>query len=234
MNIVLLEPSEVADGRVAFSGRRLDHIRMVLRAKVGDEIRVGVIGGAIGTGAVLSIGHDAVELGVQLQQAPPPPLPLRVVLALPRPKVFDRAIASLVSMGVRQIDLINAWRVEKSYWESPRLQADHLRQQAILGLEQAGDTMLPEIRLHRLFTPFVTEELPSLIKGNLPLLSDPGASTPCPRSVNVPVTLVVGPEGGFIQRELDTFAAIGFQPVSIGRRILRVETALAYLVGRIF
>jgi RsmE family RNA methyltransferase len=137
-------------------------------------------------------------------------------------------------MGIREIDLINSWRVEKAYWGSPRLSAANLRLQAILGLEQAGDTILPTIRQHKLFVPFVREELPKGVDGRLALVANPDGEAPCPREVAKPVVLAIGPEGGFIERELATFQEIGFTTVSLGKRILRVETALAYLVGRLF
>jgi RsmE family RNA methyltransferase len=137
-------------------------------------------------------------------------------------------------MGIREIDIINAWRVEKAYWDSPRLSDGNLRLQSILGLEQAGDTRLPAIRLHRLFAPFVREELPKELPAKLALLAHPEATAEAPRGCTETVVLAVGPEGGFIDREIDTFLNIGFKGVRCGPRILRVETALAFLIGRLF
>jgi RsmE family RNA methyltransferase len=124
--------------------------------------------------------------------------------------------------------------VEKAYWDSPRLSQDNLRLQCVLGLEQAGSTTLPAIRLHKLFTPFVREKLAQELTGKLPLLAHPEATAEAPRCVTGNVVLAIGPEGGFIDREVETFREIGFQEVSLGRRILRVETALAFLMGRLF
>jgi RsmE family RNA methyltransferase len=175
-----------------------------------------------------------MEMTVALTEDPPPPLPLRLILALPRPKVLNRIIAAATSMGIREIDLINAWRVEKAYWDSPRVSSENLRQQAILGLEQAGDTVLPTIRTHTLFKPFVRDELPPALAGNRALLAHPYATDDIPRGVQSTVVLAIGPEGGFIDRELDTFLEIGFEAVRLGPRVLRVETALACAVGRLF
>jgi len=173
-------------------------------------------------------------MSVSLNTDPPLPLPLRLILALPRPKVLNRSIAAAASMGIRHIDLINAWRVEKAYWHSPKLSEQNLREQLILGLEQAGDTILPTIRLQRLFAPFVREDLSRELHGKLALLAHPTAEREVPRHVTGPVVLAIGPEGGFIDREANTFREIGFEAVSLGPRILRVETALAVLVGRLF
>lgn len=233
MNLILLEPHEISDNRVRLHGRRLEHVRKVHGATAGSELRVGAIGGQIGTGLVEKIDDAELEMTIHLQFDPPPPLPLRLVLALPRPKVLNRTIAAAVSMGIREIDLINAWRVEKAYWGSPRLSEENLRMQSLLGLEQSCDTMLPTIRLHKLFVPFVREELPRWLNGRA-LLADPGGNDACPRNLTTPAILAIGPEGGFIERELETFREIGFEHVSLGPRILRVETALSYLVGRLF
>jgi RsmE family RNA methyltransferase len=106
--------------------------------------------------------------------------------------------------------------------------------QSILGLEQAGDTILPVIRLHKLFKPFVRDQLPAQLKGKFALLANPGAHAEAPRRIQEHVVLAIGPEGGFINREVETFRDIGFTEVSLGSRILRVETALAFLIGRLF
>jgi len=235
MNLVLLENEDfIGDGRVQLSGRRLEHVSKVHRVAAGDELRVGLIGGNTGTGRIDRIDTDSLEMTVRLDTEPPPALPIRLILALPRPKVLNRTIAAAVSMGIREIDLVNSWRVEKAYWSSPKLSGENLRLQAILGLEQAGDTILPTIRLHKLFKPFAEHELQKAADGRMALVADPGGQTPCPRNVATPVVLAIGPEGGFIERELATFQEMGFTAVSLGRRILRVETALAYLAGRLF
>jgi len=137
-------------------------------------------------------------------------------------------IAAVTSLGVKKIFLINAWRVEKSYWKSPKL--NELRSSMIAGLEQARDTILPTISLHRLFVPFV-EELK--IENTTALVAHPYATDECPRSVPGPITLAIGPEGGFIQKEIDSLTRIGFRAVTIGERILRVETVIPALLGRL-
>jgi len=235
MNLVLLEHSDFIDtDRVRLQGRRLTHVLQVHRAAKGDTLRVGLVDGKIGQGVIDQIDATRMEMVVSLNADPPAPLPVRLILALPRPKVLNRTIAAAASMGIREIDLINAWRVEKAYWESPRLSDENLRLQSILGLEQAADTILPAIRLHRLFTPFVREELPKQIGGQVALLANPGAEAEAPRRIRERAVLAIGPEGGFIDREVETFRDVGFTEVSLGSRILRVETALAFLIGRLF
>jgi RsmE family RNA methyltransferase len=169
---------------------------------------------------------------VVLDRDPPPPLDVTLLMALPRPKVLNRVIAAVTSLGVKRIFLINAWRVEKSYWRSPRMSEENLREQAMAGLEQARDTLLPSIEARRLFRPFVEEELPSIIEGTAALVAHPYAAEQCPRAIEQPLTLAIGPEGGFIQKEIDSLTKIGFRAVTMGPRILRVETAIAAFLGR--
>jgi len=206
----------------------------VHRAAVGDELVVGVSGGMIGKGVVMRLDDDALEMSITRESDPPPAIPLTLVLALPRPKVLNRVIAGVTSLGVKNIHLVNAWRVEKSYWSSPKLSYENLLLQRTLGLEQARDTILPTIGLHRLFRPFVEHELPAIAKDSLALVAHPRAKSECPRTVEGAVTLAVGPEGGFIDAEIGSLERAGFTPVSLGARILRVETAVATLIGRLY
>ncbi|HUP63259.1 MAG TPA: 16S rRNA (uracil(1498)-N(3))-methyltransferase [Thermoanaerobaculia bacterium] len=221
---------------VRLTGRRRDHVMNVHRAAAGDELVIGVCNGRIGTGLVTRLDDEALELRVALDRDPPPPLPLTLVLALPRPKVLNRVIASATSLGVKRIFLINAWRVEKSYWKSPKLATENLFMQCILGLEQARDTMIPSIELRRFFRPFVEEELPSIAAGTQALVGHVWSAATPVAAVNsgTDITLAIGPEGGFIEEEIASLERIGFTPMSIGPRVLRVETAVAALIGRLY
>jgi RsmE family RNA methyltransferase len=235
MNLLILQDEDFLDpSRVRLTGRRLRHVTEVHRAQVGDDLAVGRLEGGVGRGRVTRLDAEALELEVALDQEPPPKLPLTLVLALPRPKVLNRVLAAATSLGVARIYLVNAWKVEKSYWGSPRLLEANLLLQRILGLEQAKDTRLPELHLRRLLRPFAEDELPGLLQGSTALLAHPAAGADCPRTVAGPVTLAIGPEGGFIPAELELLSRSGCRAVRLGPRILRVETAVAALVGRLF
>jgi RsmE family RNA methyltransferase len=208
-------------------------VTKVLRAKVGDTLAVGRVGGELGTGIVEALSAEALELSLTLDQEPPPPLPVSVILALPRPKVLRRLLRDLACVGVKRIVLLNSWRVEKSYWQSPFLDAGAIEEQLLLGLEQGRDTMLPEILLRPRFKPFVEDELAGFSAGTRALLAHPAAEASCPHAAGGPVTLAIGPEGGFIPYEVDTLRSAGFEAVSLGPRPLRVEAALPFLLGRV-
>lgn len=231
MNLVLLFDEDfVSEDVVLLRARRAEHIARVHRAAVGDSLVVGIANGRTGSGAITRMTSDAVEMRVGLTSDPPKPLPLTLILALPRPKVLNRVIASVTSLGVKDIHLINAWRVEKSYWKSPKLTDENLREQCIAGLEQARDTVFPRITLHRFFREFAE----GFTSQSMKLVAHPHAEHECPRDVKEPVALAIGPEGGFITEEVASFERVGFQAVTMGDRILRVETAVAALIARLF
>ncbi|MGC2062228.1 MAG: 16S rRNA (uracil(1498)-N(3))-methyltransferase [Thermodesulfovibrionales bacterium] len=235
MNLILLFSEDFIDSnRVLLSGRRAEHILKVHGAKAGDVLTVGISGKMIGKGTLLSIEKGSVMMEVHLTQNPPAPRPVTLVLALPRPKVLRRVLQTATSMGVKKIYLINAYRVEKSFWKSPFLDGKVIRDQLILGLEQAKDTIMPEVLLRPLFKPFVEDELPGIMTGTTSLVAHPEAARECPRNVSGNLTLAIGPEGGFIQYEIDRLAECGFQAVSMGERILRIEAAVPALLSRLF
>jgi RsmE family RNA methyltransferase len=235
VNLLLLEDSDfVAVDQVCLTGRRLKHLQEVHRAAVGDSLRVGRIGGLMGQGQLLELAPQQARLSVSFEQAPPAKLPLTLLLALPRPKMLRRVLQTISSMGVPKVVLLNSYRVEKSFWQTPFLAPEVIREQLILGLEQARDTVLPEVIIEKRFKPFVEDQLPQLAAGTLGLVGHPGAYPECPRGVNQPITLAIGPEGGWIPYEVDLLSNAGLQPVQLGERILRVETAVTALLARLY
>ncbi|AUF99889.1 16S rRNA (uracil(1498)-N(3))-methyltransferase [Pseudomonas sp. 09C 129] len=235
MNLLLLEEADfIAADRVILRDRRLTHMQEVHRAAVGDSLRVGRIGGLMGSAELLRLEPGEAELRVSLDQPPPTKLPLTLVLALPRPKMLRRVLQTVAAMGVPRLVLVNSYRVEKSFWQTPFLEPEAIREQLILGLEQARDSVLPDVVIEKRFKPFVEDRLPALVEGTLGLVGHPGQYPACPRGLDEPVTLAIGPEGGWIPYEIDLLGKSGLQPVQLGERILRVETAVTALLARLF
>jgi len=235
VNLLLLEDADfIAPDRVVLRDRRLKHMQEVHRAEVGDSLRVGQIGGLMGNAQLLRLDSHEAELRISLDTSPPAKLPLTLVLALPRPKMLRRVFQTVATMGVSKVILVNSYRVEKSFWQTPFLEPAAIREQLILGLEQARDSVLPDIIIEKRFKPFVEDRLPQLADGTLGLVGHPGDYPPCPRAVTGPVTLAIGPEGGWIPYEIDLLNKAGLQPVQLGDRILRVETAVTALLARLF
>jgi RsmE family RNA methyltransferase len=234
VNLLLFNDGDrLAPARIAIRGQRLKHLLQVHRAQVGDRLRVGEVGGLVGEGEVVEITEALAVLEVALDESPPPKLPLTLVLALPRPKTLRRILRSATEFGVAEIHLINSYRVEKSYWQSPLLQEEAVRECLLLGLAQCRDTLMPHVELHRRFKPFVEDTLPAMLTGRRSLLAHPGDYPPCPGWGNEPTLLVIGPEGGFIPYEVERLQEAGCDTVTLGPRILRVETAVSALLGRL-
>lgn len=235
MNLLLLEAVDfVAANRVILRDRRFKHIQEVHRAEAGEHLRVGLLGGEMGQGRLLRLDANEAELEIELNQPPPSKLPITLLLALPRPKMLRRVLQTVACMGVPRLVLLNSYRVEKSFWQTPFLEPAAIREQLLLGLEQARDTVLPDVSIEKRFKPFVEDRLPQLAAGTRGLVGHPGNYPDCPRAVTESVTLAIGPEGGWIPYEIDKLSEAGLQPVQLGARILRVETAVSALLARLF
>jgi len=211
---------------------RADHIRGVLKAKVGDSLRVGLVGGLCGQGVIEDLDPSGVRLNVQLREPPPPRHRFDIVLALPRPKMLRRILRQCAEFGVANLHLIQSARVEKSYWQSPLLQPVRVGGALLAGLERSRDTIAPRVHLHRRFRPFVEDQLPGLCAGRPCWLADRGAPRSLAEVPPGPALVMVGPEGGFVPFEVQLAESVQAQRVGLGERILSVDTALITVLAQ--
>ena len=236
MNLILLEKDEVqADGTALLAGSRARHVREVLHAAPGEEIRVGVVEGAMGTATVVEDGQE-IRLKCALSGGIPPIPRVDLLLAMPRPKVMNRLWPVLASLGVGRVLVSNAWKTERNYFDTHVLDPDHVREGLIEGLQQARDTRLPQVGVHKQFKKLVEDKLDGFGPYAARLVAHPGEGAfPIERLGKLPsearVLLAVGPEGGWTPFELELLAAHGFEAVSWGPRALRTDTACAVLLG---
>jgi RsmE family RNA methyltransferase len=241
MNLLLLEPAQVAEGgAIALDLRRATHVREVLRASVGASLRAGVIGGPLGAAEVVRVDADGVEIVFAPTGAPPAPVAIELVLAIPRPKVLGRVLQAAAAMAVARVHLVNAWRVDKSYLGSPRLAPRAIRADLVLGAEQGVTTHLPEVEVYpRLMAWFDGAAPPdgAAPDGAVRLVAHAGGAAmieaAVPRGHAGPTVIAIGPEGGWIEREVLTFAARGFAVVALGTPILRVEAAVVAALAQL-
>jgi 16S rRNA (uracil1498-N3)-methyltransferase len=246
VNLLLFEPAELGQGtsghaadvtvtveaevELAEDDRRARHLRDVLRVQPGQIVRAGAIRGPTGRAEVVSVDAGRVRLRVILDRPGGARPPIELILAVPRPKILPRVLETAASFGVACIDLVNAWRVERSYLSSPRLEAAELAAALRRGCEQGGVTWVPDIELHRLLMPFLGRAR----WPELRLLAHPRAASPIESALHTPAPAVIaiGPEGGWIDREVDTFTQLGFTPVHLGTPVLRVDAAVAALLAQ--
>lgn len=235
MNIALLfEEDFISPNTALLSDRRLKHLQEIRNIQQGDKIAVGKANGMIGQADVVQVTEQSAQLAIHWTKQAPAPLPVTLIIALPRPKMVKRIIQTVATMGVKELYFINSYKVEKSFWQSPWLTEAKLLENVVLGLEQAMDTQLPNIHLRKRFKPFVEDELPSIAENSLRLVAHPGDHQNCPSEVKQQTTLAIGPEGGFIPYEIDKLVECGFEAVSLGDRILRTETAVPVLLSKLF
>jgi len=238
LNLLLLDPAELDQGVARIAGRRAEHLLRVLKVEEGDTVRLGVIGGKLGSGRVTAIEGDGVRLAVELEPEREPDCGphLELILALPRPIMLQRILKQATVLGVRRFHLIRSRRVEKSFFHSPVLRPEKIRTLLLEGMEQAMDTWLPEVRIHQQFKPFIEDVLPTLagqgliahpgIDGGLAGLSISGRS-------GQRLLLAIGPEGGWSDYELGQFLDRGFYGFTMGSRILHVDTAVVSLLAQL-
>ena len=233
MNLILIEPGELRDGGARLTGAQARHAIEVLRVTIGQEVRVGVIDGPRGTGRVTRLDGEAVELTCVFDNTPPPVPDIDLLLALPRPKVMRRLWAQLAAMGVGRIILTNASRVERNYFDTHVLNPEVYRPLLVEGMQQAQDTRLPRVSIHRRFKPLVEDELDGLCPDAARLVAHPaegGAPLAWPGGASR-VLMAIGPEGGWDNYEVGLLAAHGFAPVRLGPRTLRTDTACIALLA---
>lgn len=233
MNLLLLEESDfVSESRARISGRRCRQLCEVIRAEPGKRCKAGLLNGKTGTAEVLSLTPETAELELLLDTAPPPKLPVTLIAALPRPKTFRKVLHTATVMGVERLIFLESWKVDKSYWSSPLIEPENVREELILALEQAGDTVLPTVEFRRRFKPFAEDELPGVAAGTFAVAGHPAAPTLLPSRITGPATLMIGPEGGFTDYEIGLLEANGVTPMSFGRRIMRTEFAVTAILAR--
>ncbi|MBF7688203.1 16S rRNA (uracil(1498)-N(3))-methyltransferase [Acinetobacter rathckeae] len=230
MNIVLLpQDTPIASTISITEPRQVQHIQTHLKLGVGDTLKVGIRNELRYLTQITAVSAQTIDVQILKPETIPRKRTITLVLALPRPKVLRRIIMDAVTLGVEKIILIHSYRVDKSYWQSPLLA--QIDDYITLGLEQAGDTVAPQVELHKRFKPFVEDVLSGMVCPEQPVYVAHPYATTTHEHMAEPCCLVIGPEGGFIDYEVELFKKNGCQTVSLGNRILRTETAIPYVLG---
>jgi len=241
VNLILLTERDcVSEINFLVKDFRADHIRTVLQAQPGDSLAVGLVNGPTGVAEVISIDKERVELRCDSWAETADPRPsLQLICALPRPQTVKKILFIAGMCAVKRVWFIRANRVEKSFFHSPVLTELAMQAHLLKGMSQGKQTRLPEIGIHERFRAFVETTLPAILTddpGTLRIIPTLDAEVPLseryPRETKS-VLAAVGPEGGWVDFEREQFTALGFQPVTLGRWVLRVEHAITTLIGQI-
>ena len=202
-----------------------NHIGRALRLRVGDALVVFDGRGGEYEAQILRIDRDRVEVktGAFREPARESPLAIGLVQGLPEADKMDWILQKCVELGVAWIQPVVCERsvVRLSGDRAARRQA-HWQRVAIAACEQCGRNLVPEVRPTLPFRDWAAQ--PSQARR---WMLAPGAQEPLVAQAppTGPVELLVGPEGGLAERELDIAVTIGFTALSLGPRVLRTETA---------
>ncbi|CAI8334588.1 MAG: Uncharacterised protein [Opitutia bacterium UBA7350] len=231
MNLLLFEkPFE----RICIEAKdtRTQHLLKVLRVEVGSLVFVGFINDARARAKVTELPDDgSVHLEVVATESAPPPLPINLLIGLPRPHTAKRLLFEAASMGVRRIDFFEAENGEPSYARSSLWQQDGWRERLCLGAEQSFGTHIPEVAMYPdLQTALNAQDAAAL---NL-ALDNYETAVPLNERLStdvIKITLALGPERGWSSAERDILSRNGWQRAHLGAQVLRLETAAVAAVS---
>lgn len=226
-----VEPEQISEKEIRITGSDVNHIRSVLRMKPGEEILISSRAGGDYHCAVEEIGQDEVRTSIMWKEALGRELSCPIVLfqGLPKGDKMEMVIQKNVELGVHAIVPVSMKRCVVKLDEK-KAQAKQKRWQQISesAAKQAKRGIVPEILPVMSFTraldyagDFEQKLLPyecaEGIAGTRRILSgiQPGQK----------VAVFIGPEGGFDEKEVEEAKKAGFQVLTLGRRILRTETA---------
>jgi 16S rRNA (uracil1498-N3)-methyltransferase len=221
---------QVRKGQAEITGENAHHLTRVLRVEIGQKFEI-TDNHRAWLASVETARKDLVRFNIIEELPPPPELPsMTLYLALIKFERFEWAVAKATELGVTRIIPVEANRSEHGLYAGSQKRAERWKRIAREASEQSRRLRVPEIgdaiRLHEALKDNAThrcwfEEQP----GAGPLLSSfefrPGEA----------VSILIGPEGGWIDQERLQFNAAGWTGVSLGPSILRAETAVCAALG---
>jgi 16S rRNA (uracil1498-N3)-methyltransferase len=222
---------DLSGDELELAGPEGRHAATVRRVRVGESVDLADGRGTRARCTVLDVGQDRVRLRVDAREVEPAPAPrLVLVQALAKGDRGELAVELATEVGV---DEVVPWSAERCIvkWEGARGEKALSRWRSTA--REAGKQS--RRARHPVVSQWVsTQELLSRVSTTPTLLLHEGASVPL-ASVPLPdagdLLLVVGPEGGVTDREVDALAAAGAVPVRLGRSVVRTSTAGAAAVA---
>jgi 16S rRNA (uracil1498-N3)-methyltransferase len=219
----------VEQGTLKVEGEEVKHIRKVLRLKEGDEITVFDGLGKELKGTIVEEGLSSVAIRIEHVISSRKDSPLEVTLAqsLLKGEKMDYLIQKATELGVQDIIPFISSRSVPFLEKSKRLRRHHRWEKiAVEASKQCGRTIIPKIEPVQDFSEMLRGAAQNALrlilweKEGMKLKEILGRS-----KERQEFFFVVGPEGGFSQREIEEGKRAGFIPVTLGERILRAETA---------
>ena len=245
MNSLIILPAEfVSDSEAMLQGERANYALERHELKVGIKVAASRLSGKRGWALVKAASRQKVVLEVFLDKDPPQKADIELIVAVPRPQTVKKIILAACCLGVGRIHFLKTANVVKSYLQSKSLQPENIQQEIIKGLEQAFDTVPPEVLIHSHYPKFIRESLPKVLgekesANPIKLIADTRVSSDLTsKSVGFaadsqPVVIAIGPESGWTAEEAGDFKNLGFISITLGERILRVDAAATVLIAQV-
>lgn len=213
---------------------RAQHLRKVLRVELGERVFVGFEGGVRARAEVVECDDaGGFVLRVIESEAAPEPLPVELLIGLPRPHTAKRILFEAASMGVRRLHFFEAERGEPSYARSSLWQGNEWRERLRLGAEQSFGTHVPEVVMY----PDLQTALSGLYEVPFRVaLDNYEAESALGALVDVAVEAAVvglGPERGWSPNERDILRKNGWKLAHLGPHVMRAETACTAAVSAV-
>ena len=243
MNYLAIFESELIDRNHArLVSTRARYAIEVHELKAGLSFSVVVINQGRKKAQVLNISTNEINLLLSEDVDVLPQEPIELIVAIPRPQTLRKVLQLSATFGIKALHLIRSENVVKSYLTSKRLEPQAIEEDLLLGIEQSGSTCLPEVFIHHRFQQFVEDYLPLMMKSYndfKAVVADTHKNADISlNEINFPnpergVFIAIGPESGWNQYEVEKFQVLSFSIISLGKRILRVETACTALISQI-
>ncbi|UVC54403.1 hypothetical protein MACJ_003945 [Theileria orientalis] len=245
MNLILIKPSEIITSKEGLKVEIRDkttisHLKNVLKVNEGKTLKVGVVNSVQDYAIVEKVEEGSITLRLSDKFKANPPLmekpPIDLVVGIPRPKSLDKLLQYSSSLGVGNIDLICSSRVEKSYLISHKLTRESIEQSVLLGLQQGVDTLMPEVEIFQSLGEYERKFVSK--KYALKLIAHPDSldtlgSLKLNAHAKGPILVAIGPEGGWLDHELEYYNKLGFVQFKLTDRILRTEVAAVAILSQL-
>lgn len=208
------------------------HAARVLRLRSGNAITLFNGSGGEYAARITAVGKHAVTVSVERYDPVEreSPLPITLVQAVSSGERMDLTIQKAVELGVARIVPVESERcVVQLKGERAAKRMAHWQQVVVSACEQCGRNRIPEVRMISPLDVWLAAEE----KYTQRWVLLPGAETALrdlPRPQR-PIELLVGPEGGLTEAEVDAARRAGYQPIRLGPRVLRTETAAPALLA---
>jgi RsmE family RNA methyltransferase len=234
MNLLILKEIELLDKNIyKIQNRKKNHLIDIKKVYEGFSLPSARLNLDIGEFKVLEINEEYIIGEYFLNKIIPKKDPyIELFISYQRPQTMKKIFQLVGTLQIQKVNIFPLSKSEKSYEKSSIWKEESWKEELDLGMEQGKNIYYPEILF---FENKI--ELKDLIHPNKSILLDPSGSSMKKAFSNFrelnSVQLILGPEGGLNERDINYFITLGAIKTKISESILRTEQALAFVIGQI-